>query len=318
MHLKVAEIVDPEVMCVTGDRPLSSLVGEMARDRREATVVVDGARPTGILTERDVVRLSRAVLTGELDKHVPVALVMSRPPLTVPLDADVEAAMGFFDRHQIRHAVVVGAAGELAGLLTQGALLRAHARLLLEERQSIKPDVARRTAELMREKQELQALATHDQLTGVLNRRALDAALAEIGRSRREQPRALIMLDLDHFKAFNDRYGHLAGDEALRSIAHALQDALRAPDLVYRYGGEEFVVVLDHTDVAGARATAWRLVSAVRALALHHEGAEHGVMTVSAGVAELRPGQDAREALGRADQALYAAKQAGRDRVAHA
>ncbi len=171
----------------------------------------------------------------------------------------------------------------------------------------------------------LRRMAFLDPLTGLHNRRAMDERLeAELRlAARQRQPLAVVMIDIDRFKRYNDHYGHLAGDDALRRIAAALQAGMLRPmDLMTRYGGEEFVGVLPGTDAPGALAVAERLRAAVAALGLPHP--QSGVqphVTVSVGVACVAgealgdPPGAASRLLSRADQALYQAKAAGRDGV---
>ena len=138
----------------------------------------------------------------------------------------------------------------------------------------------------------LEHYAQQDYLTGLYNRRYLDERLArEILRARREgQPLSLCMVDVDYFKSYNDRHGHLAGDECLRAVAGALaQAAARPGDIVSRYGGEEFVVVLCAADEAGAWSVAQRLRAAVAALRLPHSDSPYSQVTVSVGVVTCRP-----------------------------
>lgn len=168
---------------------------------------------------------------------------------------------------------------------------------------------------------ELKLQATTDALTGLANRRAIDECLAiELARTKRSgQPLSLVMIDIDHFKAFNDIYGHPAGDACLRSVANALeQTERRAGDFVGRYGGEEFCAILPDTDEDGAYFFAERLRKAVRELGQRHEGSEKGVITISVGVATYAAEEADRtdvRLIARADEALYVAKGAGRDRV---
>ena len=160
-----------------------------------------------------------------------------------------------------------------------------------------------------------------DGLTGIANRRRLGEFMdSEWRRARRNaRPISLIMIDIDVFKAFNDGYGHLAGDDCLRQIAKTLQKGLKRPgDLVARFGGEEFAVVLPETDVRGAAALAERLRSMVEGLGIRHEFSPVGeVVTISLGVAALVPDKEAAHDLlyTYADQALYRAKQEGRNCV---
>jgi diguanylate cyclase (GGDEF)-like protein len=165
----------------------------------------------------------------------------------------------------------------------------------------------------------LERLALTDGLTNVANRRHFSQALeAEVARAiRAGHSVALLMIDADRFKAFNDRYGHAAGDTYLRRIAETLERVPRRPaDLVARYGGEEFVVLLPDTNLTGAAELAAKILVAIRDLNLPHEGSPSGNVTVSIGAAACRPrGEtDGARLVERADMALYAAKTAGRDR----
>ena len=164
---------------------------------------------------------------------------------------------------------------------------------------------------------ELRLQAETDPLTGLANRRKFFTALRLVGKrvARKGDRSSVLMLDLDHFKAVNDRYGHAVGDAVLRSFAEILRDSLRSSDLAGRVGGEEFAVLLPHTDLAGAVLLAERIRHAVATYCRVPEHPELR-MTVSIGVSELLPEDPTPEAaLARADAALYAAKQAGRNRV---
>jgi diguanylate cyclase (GGDEF)-like protein/PAS domain S-box-containing protein len=173
----------------------------------------------------------------------------------------------------------------------------------------------------------LSALALIDGLTGILNRRAFDEALArEWKRILRDGSQiSLLMLDVDHFKNFNDQYGHQAGDDCLRAVAAAVKGAVRSSDIVARYGGEEIVIILPSTSTAGAVETAEKVRSAIEALRLPNEGNPEGGgwVTVSVGVATAiaRYGgtmSTPESLLMAADNAMYKAKHEGRNRVATA
>ncbi|MFA6154659.1 diguanylate cyclase [Mesorhizobium sp.] len=176
-------------------------------------------------------------------------------------------------------------------------------------------------AELMAANAALNLLAHSDGLTGLLTRRAFDEALArEFSRSQRAgQPLALLLIDVDWFKRFNDHYGHPEGDECLRAVSRCIQATARRPaDAAARYGGEEFAVILPDTDAGGAFVIAENLRRKVHDLGLAHAGSEKGIVTVSIGAATFDPGRapiEIADLLRRADEALYGAKAAGRDRV---
>lgn len=168
----------------------------------------------------------------------------------------------------------------------------------------------------------LDSLARHDALTRLANRRHFDETIAlEFKRTAREMsPLGLIMVDLDFFKSYNDQYGHPLGDTCLRQVAAAIAAVpQRAADLVARYGGEEFVVLLPNTDLAGTETVADLLVQAVRTLRIPHQGNPEGTVTISCGAASFEPATDPHvvvKLIEQADQALYNAKRAGRNRAA--
>lgn len=166
----------------------------------------------------------------------------------------------------------------------------------------------------------LKTLAAVDGLTGLANRRSFDQTLEiEWSRAQRtKKPLALLFADVDQFKLFNDQYGHQRGDECLRAVAAVIGDnALRPADVAARYGGEEFAIIMPETDLEGACKVANRLCDAVMAMRIAH-GASW--VTLSVGVAVHVPGSEVGPEwlLGQADQALYAAKHLGRNRVVSA
>jgi len=174
--------------------------------------------------------------------------------------------------------------------------------------------------ELRTSRDELQVLAELDPLTGVPNRRAFDEHLqAEWSRAARaESPLGVIMIDVDHFKEYNDAFGHVAGDLCLTKIAHACAESLmRAGDFFARYGGEEFAGILMTQTDEDLNTVAERMRSAVAALALPHPTNPDRIVTISLGVARTkpRPGEDPTNLVEAADSALYDAKSNGRNQV---
>ena len=161
--------------------------------------------------------------------------------------------------------------------------------------------------------------AVFDGLTGVLNRKALDERLgAEVAfASRHGTPLSVAMIDLDHFKEINDSHGHQAGDSVLRAVAQIVNQAVRVEDVVGRYGGEEFCIIVRGAEAQAARAVADRLRAAIEQTPIGHDGS-HIRVTASAGVTDLNecwPQRDLATLIGIADGRLYKAKHAGRNRV---
>jgi diguanylate cyclase (GGDEF)-like protein len=168
---------------------------------------------------------------------------------------------------------------------------------------------------------DLERLSALDTLTQIANRRRFDAALRQEWRraARDESPLSVVFCDIDHFKRFNDTYGHQAGDECLVRVAQAMEETLSRPaDLVARYGGEEFIALLQDTGAEGARMLAERMRAGIESLGIEHRAS--GVsshLTVSLGVASVVPTATTRpeDLVDLADRALYAAKEGGRNRV---
>jgi diguanylate cyclase (GGDEF)-like protein len=174
--------------------------------------------------------------------------------------------------------------------------------------------------ELQLVNRELRRLANLDSLTQLANRRCFDDYFGQEWRrlAREQQPLSLILCDIDYFKQYNDTYGHLAGDLCLRQVADILQACVQRPaDLAVRYGGEEFILVLPNTTIAGAAHVAQRIQTKIHALQQTHTGSLIGnYLTISQGIASQIPilDQPMSTLIAAADQALYHAKQTGRDR----
>ena len=243
---------------------------------------MDGLSLCRAIRARDAAYVYFILVTGDGDKSHLVAAMRSGADdyLTKPIDPDMLTAR----------------------LVCAERIVRLHRTLRAKNRQ------------LRRDSERNFQVARVDPLTGARNRRALSedlhALYDEVRRYRSSC--ALAMYDLDHFKAYNDALGHLAGDEALRRLVHTVERELRAGDAIYRFGGEEFVVLLPHQDLARARLAMERIR---RAVALSAPRAQEA-LTISIGVSELRADdRDEEDAIRRADAALYRAKVSGRNRI---
>ncbi|MDX8398900.1 MAG: diguanylate cyclase [Gallionellaceae bacterium] len=179
----------------------------------------------------------------------------------------------------------------------------------------------RNQIELKRAREQLTRLATTDGLTGLANRRCFDEVLEQeyIRHSRSGAELSLILLDIDHFKLFNDAYGHISGDDCLRQVAQVMGGVVvRAVDLAARYGGEEFVCVLPETSLDGAVAVAEKIRESIMSLCIPHRNSNIAdIVTASFGVvvAKCVPGKSPLNVVAQADELLYAAKSSGRNRV---
>lgn len=209
----------------------------------------------------------------------------------------------------------------LAAMLALSALFVLRMRQGRQRETRLSGLVQQRTRELERANDRLERLARIDELTGIPNRRHLEETLSREWRRarRRNEPLALLMIDIDDFKAYNDRYGHPAGDACLQRVAEALNECLgRGHDFLGRYGGEELLGILPDTDLEGARTLARNMREAVRSLDITHADSASGRISVSIGLTAGFPREEGPEpsgCLGRADAALYRAKREGRDRI---
>ncbi|MBC2703122.1 GGDEF domain-containing protein [Desulfobacula sp.] len=185
--------------------------------------------------------------------------------------------------------------------------------LLVQRMRSTNKTVSQTTVQ----KKQFERDALFDRLTGLHNRRWLDKELPRIAqRSHFDNcPICVLMTDIDHFKHFNDTYGHLSGDKVLATVAKTLQKNVRPLDMVARYGGEEFIVILTNTDIHGAKIAAERIRKSVSEISLVLDSGDSPQVTISIGAAQFFPQNNSTMVIDRADEALYNAKNNGRNRV---
>ena len=208
--------------------------------------------------------------------------------------------------------------GELGEL---GETFNKMAEALRTERENLERKVEERTRELLSANERLETLAVTDGLTGVFNHRRFQEALAQetLRSARNQRPFSVVMLDVDHFKRFNDTLGHPAGDQLLRQLCQVLKAELRASDLLSRYGGEEFAIILPDTTREVALQVAERLRESVALRCSGEDGTTPFPVSISLGVATFAAdGQTPQAILMAADRALYEAKHTGRNRVVSA
>ncbi|MDR2875151.1 MAG: diguanylate cyclase [Methylobacillus sp.] len=236
--------------------------------------------------------------------------------------AEVEQQAGAYGARLERHSARLPDAASVDALRNVLSHLRADTRQMRSAVVDLQGNLAHSREEIESLKRELEHArveALTDALTGALNRRGFELRLARVLAESGDSGGAisLIMLDIDHFKKINDAHGHLFGDEVIRTVAETLRACVKGRDAVARLGGEEFCVLLPETSLAGARALAHNIRARVeRGRIRRHDSADEvGGITISLGVAELSPREDTADFLDRADQALYCAKESGRNRV---
>ena len=269
---------------------------QMYRQDRPGLVLIDVVMPI-----MDGYESARHMRETKADEWVPIIFLSSKEA-DQDLDRAIEAGGDDYLVKPVSFVVL-------------NAKIRALQRL-----ESMRTKQLEMSRDLASANRELEKLSRQDGLTGIANRRYFDSYLVtEVRRGARErQPLSLILSDVDHFKAFNDCYGHQAGDDCLRRVAAALSSAGRRPaDLAARYGGEEFAMVLPGTVVDGAVDVAQAVSRVIEGLAIPHErSAVDRKVTLSQGIVSLTPEKEtsSEDLIQRADQALYLAKQQGRNR----
>lgn len=300
---EVGDTADRPTVMIVDDVPanIRALVKALSADHeivaatrgRDALKMVEQAQPSLILLDVEMpdidgYEVCRQLRESPIAGEIPIIFVTSRHDEEDELRGLQAGAVDYITK-PFREAIV-------------RARVRSHLQL-------------KRYRDLLRDR------SYRDGLTGIPNRLKFDDFLQrQIDLSLRQQkPLALIMADVDCFKRFNDRFGHLAGDDCLRKLARAMSAAVReGVDMVARYGGEEFACVLPDADAAIARSVAERLGAEVRKLGIAHpDGAANGVVSLSLGLAMLNgvAGETAESLIARADRALYLAKETGRDRI---
>ncbi|MBL1433423.1 MAG: diguanylate cyclase [Gammaproteobacteria bacterium] len=314
----VVLLVDDQPIIAEGVRRLlgdhDDIEFHYCQDPKQAIDMAQRVRPTVILQDMvmpdmDGIMLVKFFCGHPQTRNIPIIVLSSNE-----------------DSHDKSRAFSSGAIDYLVKLPDQIELvarIRAHSRgyLSLLERDEAYRELRKLKHDLERSNAQLKHLSSIDGLTGVANRRYFDERLAEeTQRGLRERTSlAVVLLDIDYFKPYNDNYGHQMGDTCLREVAQALSHSLRRPsDFIARYGGEEFVAILPATNMEGARIVAETLCSAIDVLELTHEHSKMSDhITVSVGYAALVPlsMEDGTLLVSASDQGLYDAKRAGKNRV---
>jgi diguanylate cyclase (GGDEF)-like protein len=317
----VSNLMTRNVLCAEPETPLSELAAAMHERTYSCIVISQDDAPVGIVTERDVVGALDDVLNNNQTGNLPAAEFMSTPVLTIRDDAPVFEALVLCRSRHIRHLPVVDRHGRLAGLLTQSDLTRAHLRSIEEQRLTLE-DPTSDADDLVAANERLKALAHEDALLEIGNRRAMEIDLQYTHEAslRYGTAYSVALCDVDYFKLYNDTKGHQAGDESLRRVVDFLKGEIRASDRIYRYGGDELLLLLPMTPMDSARTLCERLVSGIPRLRLTHRASPFGVFTLSCGVSSLQPNRRLllswRQVFDEADNALYRVKRGGRNGVA--
>ncbi len=318
---RIASLMSTDLSCAAPGDSLKTVVKRMAAKNQSCMLIVNAGLPIGIITERDIVKLLlRSIQQPDILQHA-ASEWMSSPVVSLPQQDSVFDALVVARAENVRHLPVVDDNSQLVGLVTQSDLTNAHLHTIEAQSALLEEAIKERTLDLEETNKELQTLSMEDGLLGIGNRRAMEADLqhTHAAAQRYQHNYSVAVLDVDYFKKYNDRYGHAAGDAALKSIANSITAHIRESDRVYRYGGEEFLILLPTTGVDEAMLLMQRLLASLAALSIPHGSSPYGVLTASAGVASAFAAehcmQSWREVVELADKGLYRAKNADRNAV---
>lgn len=300
----VKELMNEEPLIVSLDTTLKEAVSKMADARSSCLLVVSERKPVGIVTERDVTTLFAEVLAGEGDLSRKVQEVMTTEPVCVTEDSLFKDALMLSRSRKLRHLPVLDELDLLVGLVTQTNLVDAYAGLVDKQ------------DELESSVEQLRLLSLEDPLLRIGNRRAMevDLAFTEADAIRHHKTYAVALLDIDFFKGFNDTYGHQTGDDALRVVAKTIKQTVRTSDRVFRYGGEEILILMPEANEQSAFRCAERVRQAVENLNIPHAASPLEVLTLSGGVASEEEGRWV-ALVEKSDKALYKSKGSGRNKI---
>jgi diguanylate cyclase (GGDEF)-like protein len=320
-RITVSSLMSRTVETVSVNTQLAEVVQTMRSHRISCVVVVDGQRPLGIVTERDVVRILDQILNHEMEAASRVGEFMSAPPVCVQENTPLFDALVLCQGRHIRHLPVVDERGHLCGILSYTDLAKTYSRIIEQQQAVIESEVGFKTRQLREVNEQLKALSMEDSLLGIGNRRAMEVDLMYTHNAavRYKRTYSVTLFDVDCFKQYNDHYGHQAGDAALQQVAQHIRSSIRQSDRLYRYGGEELLMLLPETEIQGAIVLASRIVKELAAKNIPHAASPHQVLTVSAGIGapdlERNRDQTYQAVIKQADQALYMAKGSGRNQV---
>lgn len=290
----IRDIIISSLTFVAKDTP-SSLVAQKLLNSKGRTIIVGSrTKPLGIITDHDFVRLEAY---ADPYKTYTAEELMSFPIVSVDADISFEEALEVFQKHSI-HRFLVMENNEIIGLLTIPILMK-FSNFVLEK---------------LREQVQI------DGLTQLKNKTSFNQILLtelnNISKNNFNVESMVIFVDIDHFKDVNDTYGHLTGDVVLREFASVIKDQIRIYDDVGRFGGEEFIILLRRINLQSALLFAERLRRSVENVVFNPE--HHNIkITISLGVCSLSEGNNITDALSKADDALYLAKNAGRNRIGY-
>jgi len=285
----------------------SEVLGNMVGHHYDCVVVIENQKPIGIVTTKDIVN----ILKNKSSLDEPISKYMSHPIESLNENSSIKEAISFMKEKSFKRIVITNESGNLTGLIQQKELISlSYSRwaVLMKEYST---ELSEINNLLEKKNQKYEKLATTDTLTGLYNRyKFTELYVSEYQTmAKRDNKMSLFIMDIDYFKNINDTYGHNIGDKILQQVSHILLKYLRNVDIVGRWGGEEFVAILPTASLENSLI----LVEKIRAGIEEYVMVEDIKLTASFGISEVKIGDELTDVVKRADDALYEAKNSGRN-----
>jgi len=292
---------------VSKDDSTFEILAELASKSFDNVIIIEDKKPIGILTTKDIMRL----IKQREDLDLPISNYMTTPVESIQKDSSIKEALEFIKEKHYKRIIVVNEKGSITGIITQKDLISlTYSRwaVLMKEYQDELNEINKN---LESKYKEYETMACFDPLTGLYNRYKFSGLFLSLYAVmlQRHNSMSLIMLDIDFFKKINDTYGHNIGDTVLVELSNLLQKTLRNIDIICRWGGEEFVVLLPTASLQNTCKLAEKLRQSIEKLKI--ENIEQ--ISASFGVAKVKEGEEMQDVINRADKALYLAKNSGRN-----
>lgn len=316
-NLAVSDFMSTQITSVNTNDSLLFIAESMQAKNISCVMVLEDDLPVGIVTERNIVHYLATHRADAVEDMIASALMPSTL-VTINQDDSLFEAMVLCRSQRIKHLAVVDNDAHLVGIITHSDLIDANFAQIEQQAALLGAAVDGGSEDI---NARLLEMTLTDPLMEIGNRRSMEIDLKQSHELsvRYSRPYSVALIDVDFFKKYNDFYGHMAGDEALKATADCLKLAIRNVDRLYRYGGEELLLLMPETPSDAALAVAHRLVSGIADLKLIHDESPIGHLTISVGVSAFdfgdTPDQSLDQLIDRADKALYQAKQSGRNQA---
>jgi len=319
-QLNLHDILTSEVDCINPETSLRSIFKILTENNYSCCVIASENRiPLGIITENDLVKII-SLNSRDLDiMDRPVINFMTTSTYSLSSDTLVDEAILQIEERNLKQLLVTNNNGTIKGIVTQTDIVKAYTRLKQQHTKDLEQKIEQRTQQLEAVNRKLVTLSMVDPLTSLGNRRSMEVDIMKVHSSgiRHRRPYSIVLFDIDFFKKYNDHYGHQAGDKVLELVARHFKNSIRESDSVYRYGGEEFLLVMPDTNIDEALIPVNRIIESLAAQNVEHDDCPLGILTTSAGLAcSHHHGQRLaswRQVVELADEGLYEAKTDGRN-----